>query len=106
MIKKLWWIGLITGGLHVLILLLFYGYIHSDKAERSQVAFYWLIWLLVDFPVSLLSTSEAAIKVFKIILMTDSIDKIFLFLHGVLGTIWWIVLICGIYYLWQRFTTA
>ena len=87
-------IGAVLAILHVGILTAFLIYIHSDAAERSQAAFYWLIWFPIDFPWSILnSVLRWAIP--------DGVDHVLgvprytlaeywrIIVHGGIGTLWW-----------------
>ena len=87
-------IGVVLAILHLGVLVAFLIYIHSGAAERSQTAFYWLIWFPVDFPWSLLNFAPRWV-------MPDGADSVFgipryrfaefwhILVHGVAGTVWW-----------------
>jgi hypothetical protein len=87
-------IGAVLAILHLGALVAFLTYIHSDAAEQSQAAFYWLIWFPVDFPWSLLNLLPHWV-------MPDGADGVLgipryrlveywhIVVHGVAGTVWW-----------------
>ena len=87
-------IGAVLAILHAGILAAFLIYIHSDAAESSQSAFYWLVWFPIDFPWSFLNLAPRWV-------MPDGVDDVLgiprytlaeywhVFVHGVIGTIWW-----------------
>lgn len=97
-------IGVVLAILHIGALAAFLTYIHSSLAERSQTAFYWLIWFPVDFPWSLLNFAPRW-------MMPDGVDNILgipryrlaefwhIIVHGGAGTVWW-------YYLPRLVTAA
>ena len=87
-------IGVLLAILHLSALLAFLIYVHSDAAEKSQTAFYWLIWFPIDFPWSLLNLVPRWV-------MPDGADGVLgiaryrlveywhIVVHGVAGTVWW-----------------
>jgi hypothetical protein len=87
-------IGVLLAFLHLGTLGAFLIYIHSEAAEQSQAAFYWLIWFPVDFPWSLLNLMPRWA-------MPDGIDSVLgipryrlveywrIVVHGAAGTVWW-----------------
>ena len=87
-------IGMVLAILHLGALAAFLTYIHSNAAERSQAAFYWLVWFPVDFPWSLLNLLPRWV-------MLDGVDGVlgipryslveywYIVVHGVAGTVWW-----------------
>jgi hypothetical protein len=87
-------VGVVLAILHAVALVAFVIYIHSDAAERSQGTFYWLAWFPVDFPWSILDLVPGWV-------MPDSLDEVMgipryklvegwrIFVHGVIGALWW-----------------
>ena len=95
MIKPVRHPALLAGALHLIGLLAFYAYIHSPMAERTQAAFYWMIWLLLDFPASLPMLSTTVWEVLRN-LTGGSENGAYLLYHGIVGTAWWMLLGWGI----------
>ncbi len=99
-------IAVIAGGLHLFGLLVFYlCLIYAPGIERSQSIWYWMVWYLVDFPVSLLVPWLMSAGIFEWFReMTGSENGAFLLFHGVVGTFWWGALAGGVFCLWSRMT--
>jgi len=80
--NKCFRIGLVVGGIHLIAVLIFYGYIYFDPAMRSEFAWYWMIWFFIDFPVSLLVVTPLLSKLL-------GFNAVCLIVHGIVGSIWW-----------------
>jgi len=65
---------------HLLAFISFLIFLQTQTGV-AQYQFYWIFWLIADFPVSLLFFAASKLGVVSYAFM--------LLLHGVLGTVWW-----------------
>jgi len=87
-------LGVLLALLHAGILVGFLVYIHSDAAERSQSALYWLAWFPVDLPWSFLNflpqwVTPVGVEAVLGIPLYSLAEYWHVFVHGVIGTAWW-----------------
>jgi hypothetical protein len=90
-------VGLVLAFLHAAAFLAFLIHIHSDRAESSQAALYWLVWFPVDFPWSFLSALvhwvvPETLGNFAGVPRYALIEIWRVGVHGLIGTIWWFYL--------------
>jgi len=95
--------GQLLALMHVIIFVLFLIYLSSVYDRDGQAILLWAYWLILDFPVSLLlllgwdlmGSSETQIMIFLRYYLPH-------FVHGVLGTIWWLYLPSFIQKIWWK----
>jgi hypothetical protein len=73
--------GIVFAVAHFVIFIVFVLYINELSSREGQTQLYWLVWLIVDFPVSI-------VIIISFWLDSYSYDLLY-FTHGVLGTVWW-----------------
>ena len=85
-------VALVVAGIHLIFFLLFVAFLHLTKQD-SQSRLLWLIWVPLDFPISLI-----VVKGLQYIHgdgLLFSLLRFYLpyFVHGVIGAVWWYSLI-------------
>jgi len=90
-------IGIVLASIHALVFIIFLVIMVFGKIEKSQAAFYWIPWMPIDFPWSLVGLTAAGA-------WSDTIAAAFALptwyvwtaimtiSHGVVGTIWWFII--------------
>jgi len=73
--------GLVFSSLHLLSFVSYNFYVVSVAARSGQAQLLWLVWILIDFPISLIDFVAQYLDIF-------SLYTIYI-VHGLLGTIWW-----------------
>ena len=73
--------GVVFAIAHIVIFIVFVLYINELSGREGQTQLYWIIWLVLDFPVSL-------IVILSFLLDFYSYELLY-FVHGVLGAIYW-----------------
>ena len=81
-------IGLLFAIVHFFLFILFIGYMHI-LVEDGQAQLLWIIFLVVDFPVSLVT-----LLAYKLLPHGTEIANIARFItpyivHGIIGSMWW-----------------
>lgn len=79
-------VGLALSGAHFAVFILFVAYIDFFGRD-AQLRLLWTLWLPIDFPISLL-----VIQGFEVIPSSTVRAYLPYLVHGVLGTLWWLVL--------------
>lgn len=79
--KKISKCGLLFSFIHLLLFVVYVSYVSSVSERDGQAQLLWIVWLLTDFPISLLLfvAKELGLSSFNV----------FYAVHGLLGTIWW-----------------
>jgi len=65
---------------HVILFVAFLVFMKA-QAGKAQHQLYWMVWLVIDFPVSVLMLISFMLRAVSY--------ELLIFIHGVLGTIWW-----------------
>lgn len=73
--------GLVLAAIHLVSFIGYVFYVASVAQRDGQAQLLWILWLIIDFPVSLLIFAAKGIGFTSV--------KVIYFIHGFLGTIWW-----------------
>jgi hypothetical protein len=77
-------IGLLLAAIHLVVFFWFISYLGDLSGRDGQGPLLWIYWLVIDFPVSLVVVLLFAVDVTS--------HYVMYFVHGILGTIWWLYL--------------
>lgn len=85
-------IPLVAAGLHLLLFAATVAYVYTSSA--GQVALVWALWVVPDFPVSLLHYVGPAYSrwIHEIVPRDSALDYVVYtphVIHGFFGTLWW-----------------
>jgi len=73
--------GLVFAIMHLLAFVLFVYYLFEISGRDGQSQLYWAIWLILDFPVSLIIVVSFWLDFYSYGLLY--------FTHGIMGTVFW-----------------
>jgi hypothetical protein len=79
--KKFCKYGLAFALIHLVVFVVYVFYVAGVAERDGQAQLLWIVWLLIDFPISLLIFLAKGLGI-------SSITVLYV-IHGVLGTIWW-----------------
>jgi hypothetical protein len=107
--KSLSTIPIVVSICHALAVLIFAIWLHvSDTPEKSQIAFYWLIFGFVDFPLYLVApTASGWITSFVSSITGLQVASAWFLLitlfHMLVGSVWWFLVVAFLLRLWRFF---
>jgi hypothetical protein len=89
-------LGLVLAAIHISIFVVFIVYLLSVMSRDGQAQLLWMIWIPIDFPISLLVPVTLSLVSDKMLAtskwLTIALSYLPYFVHGVLGTVWWYLL--------------
>lgn len=87
--------------IRLILLTLFYIFINNKTSDDGVWA--WMFWGIVDFPSTLLINSDQIIDQTMRLFNTSSSNLVLLILHATIGSIYWVILVSVVFWLWRVF---